>query len=112
MPGGRKAGEGASNGGGSGGDGAPQRAPGGAGNGGGEAGTAPQHRSYDEEKAAFMDDLLRGGTPRGGASGPEESRWLLDRAPPGAFSSPERTCRVSPLMVLSDFGPEAVLVWL
>ena len=72
-----------------------------------ETAVSSQHRSYDEEKAAFMDDLLRGGgdTPRDGGGG-EESRWLLDRAPlVGAFDQ-KRTFRVTPLMVrFSSYSP-------
>ncbi len=48
-----------------------------------------------------MADLLRGETPRGEADGDGggESRWLLDRAPPGAFSHERAASRITPLMV-------------
>ena len=47
-----------------------------------------------------MADLLRGETPRGEADGGgEESRWLLDRAPPGAFGRERPASRITPLMV-------------
>ena len=64
---------------------------------------AHPHRSYDEEKAAFMDGLLRGDNGAGGGGGgggEEENRWLLDNAPPGAFSR-ERTVRLTPAVVRS-----------
>ncbi len=49
-----------------------------------------------------MADLLRGETPRGegdGDGGGGETRWLLDRAPPGAFSHERTASRITPLMV-------------
>ena len=53
-------------------------------------------------QAAFMEDLLRGETPRAdgdGDGGGGESRWLLDRAPAGAFDRVRTASHINPLMV-------------
>jgi hypothetical protein len=48
-----------------------------------------------------MDGLMRGDNSGGGAGG-EESRWLLENAPPGAFSR-ERAVRLTPAVVRSSW---------